>query len=320
LPDSLYDLAIDPTAPSTLYVTTDAGLYKSVNGGASWTWTWGAVLPNPITCGPTPCACGNLVTTSRVLTRADPVTMEPCPGDGLLVADGVELDLGGRTLRGAGAGTGLRIAPGASVVLKHGQVVDFETGVATDTTTTGSVLSRLTIRAGFHGIRLVGRGMTVANSLVQGVSRDGIHLAGDDNAIRNTAVKQAGGGVRVDGADNVITNTNVSRSLGNGLEVHGVRARVERNQTTLNGGDGLTLFGTDHAILSNRTAHNTGHGLLMHAEASTLDRNRCTANDGLGIADMTSGGGTAGTANAYRGTICGKANGLGPSSPPGLCR
>ena len=34
----IYALAIDPAAPATLYAGTDSnGVYKSVNGGASWT-------------------------------------------------------------------------------------------------------------------------------------------------------------------------------------------------------------------------------------------------------------------------------------------
>ena len=43
-------------------------------------------------------------------------------------------------------------------------------------------------------------------------------------------------------------------------------------------------------------------------------------NGGFGIADDSTGTGTSGTANTYTQNICGRGNGAGRSSPPGLCR
>ena len=60
-----------------------------------------------------------------------------CPADGLIVAEGVHLDLGSRTLRGSPA-PGLRVGPGADrVILTRGRVIGFGTGIAADATRAG---------------------------------------------------------------------------------------------------------------------------------------------------------------------------------------
>ena len=45
-----------------------------------------------------PCACGDLLVSSRTLSPADPITAAPCPGNGLLVTTdrAITLGLGGR--------------------------------------------------------------------------------------------------------------------------------------------------------------------------------------------------------------------------------
>jgi hypothetical protein len=74
------------------------------------------------------------------------------------------------------------------------------------------------------------------------------------------------------------------------------------------------MLGDGNVALVNRAEDNGGHGV----SAGTVDRNRATGNT-RGIVDATTGGGTAGTANAYEANIC-SANDLGDSSPAGLCR
>src|SRR6266436_3215414 len=61
-----------------------------------------------------PCACGDLLVSSRALGAADRITREPCPGMGLLVAapGPVTLAFTGRTIRGDGQGIGVLVVRG----------------------------------------------------------------------------------------------------------------------------------------------------------------------------------------------------------------
>lgn len=89
-----------------------------------------------LTCGDTAgrrgadvaCKCGATVTTNTVLRSKDPVTRKACPADGLHVADGITLNLGGRTLIGSRTGTGILAGAGSSVL--NGTVRNFSTGIA----------------------------------------------------------------------------------------------------------------------------------------------------------------------------------------------
>jgi hypothetical protein len=87
-----------------------------------------AIVPGalpPGSCGGSvPCACGDRVVLDRTLDDGvDPVTTTVCPADGLIVADGVTLDLGGAILRGRGAGAGVRIETGATdVTIQRGKL------------------------------------------------------------------------------------------------------------------------------------------------------------------------------------------------------
>jgi len=94
---------------------------------------------------------------------------------------------------------------------------------------------------------------------------------------------------------------------------------VEANLATNNGHAGLEIHGTCHAVSLNVANLNTGTGLEMLGTAgSRFDRNRGANHGGFGMSDDSAGTGTAGTANTYN--ICGRGNGAGVSSPPGLCR
>src|SRR5262249_39727642 len=103
-------------------------------------------VPPPGACGGgVPCACGDRVVQSRTLRGADPATRTACPADGLVVAAGVTLDLGGSTLRGQGAGAGVRIEVGAAnVTVRSGRITGFATGVRGEGTT-GARLANLQV-------------------------------------------------------------------------------------------------------------------------------------------------------------------------------
>jgi hypothetical protein len=83
------------------------------------------------------------------------------------------------------------------------------------------------------------------------------------------------------------------------------------------------IGGFEHAIFRNVAVSNGQDGFTVGGEGCLFDRNRADYNGrpaaGFGIEDSTAGGGTGGTANTYATNGC-TGNGLGPSSPPGLCR
>ena len=85
-------------------------------------------------CGATPCSCGDTVTADRtLLCGSDPVTTTVCPGDGLIISDGVTLDLGGCTIAGNSrdhTDVGIVVA-GEHITVTNGRVTNFGFGVAT---------------------------------------------------------------------------------------------------------------------------------------------------------------------------------------------
>lgn len=70
--------------------------------------------------------CGQTLTVDTVLTRN-----LTCTGDGLVLAPGVSLDLGGRTLRGSGAGVGVTVDTLGTSVVRNGTLAGWATAVGT---------------------------------------------------------------------------------------------------------------------------------------------------------------------------------------------
>lgn len=86
-----------------------------------------AGLAAPAAAAP-PLACGAVLTADVTLS-----TDLTCPtGDGLVLTPGVTLDLGGHTLRGAGAGTGILLPPLGDVTVRHGTVAGWGSGIASE--------------------------------------------------------------------------------------------------------------------------------------------------------------------------------------------
>src|SRR5690349_7273720 len=112
-----------------------------------------------------PCACGDVV-VSDVALGDDPVTQQPCPGDGLVVraaaaGHGVTIDLRGRTLRGSGHGVGVWVlagGPGGARVVSTGgpgTVDGFRDGVVANGNDTLALLDGIVATAnGRDGVRV----------------------------------------------------------------------------------------------------------------------------------------------------------------------
>ncbi|QHT55070.1 hypothetical protein GXP71_02510 [Cellulomonas sp. H30R-01] len=74
-------------------------------------------------------ACGAVLTTDTVLS-ADLTC--PAGTDGLELAEGVTLDLGGHTLRGPGAGVGVKVQVLGDAGVRNGTVAGWSTGIRND--------------------------------------------------------------------------------------------------------------------------------------------------------------------------------------------
>ncbi|GCE77532.1 hypothetical protein [Cellulomonas biazotea] len=83
------------------------------------------LVATPAHAGPPP-TCGSTLTVDTRL-RADLT----CPADGLRLAPGVTLDLGGHTLRGPGTGVGVAVSNEGTVTVRNGTLADWGHAVQT---------------------------------------------------------------------------------------------------------------------------------------------------------------------------------------------
>lgn len=121
-----------------------------------------------------------------------------CPADGLVVATGVTLNLGGATLRGQGAGAGVRIEAGATdVTLRLGRVTGFATGVRGEGTTGVRVANVQVLDSAQDGVNLTGEGHTVEIAVIQSSGGLGVAVVGDAGRLSRLQVQSNGrAGVR----------------------------------------------------------------------------------------------------------------------------
>ena len=124
--------------------------------------------------GAGPLACGTTITASTTLT-AD----VNCPGDAIVIgAPGVVLDLGGRTLTGAGFiddGAGVRVLAGKATV-RNGRVQNFRYGVHLGPGSDGSLAERLSLDRDGDGIHISSSSSRVrSNSVTRSDNVAGAH-------------------------------------------------------------------------------------------------------------------------------------------------
>lgn len=249
------------------------------------------VEPAPV-CGDTsgpggtniPCRCGDIVTTNTRLNGSDPVLKTKCPCNGLIVAPGVTLHIGGTIMAGTDWNvcteafpSGIVLGPGATnVTITTGRIVGFEIGVRSDfdTGVTHSRIERLQI--------------------LDSVSW-GMRLEGDGNTVES----------------NVVMRTDSKA----GIEMIGTGNRVCFNQAEY-GSFGIVIVGDDNTVCRNDALNNTPFdGIAICGRGNTVSQNRSEWNGGFGIFESCG----SPPPNIYRSNRC-TGNGAGLSFPPGLCR
>ncbi len=227
-----------------------------------------------------PCACGDLLVSSRALSAADHITHESCPGNGLLVAaDGpVTLGLDGQTLRGDGRGAGVLVLRGTLTLQGPGAVEGFETGVlARGPAALGSVVGVRLDANRLDGLFADADGYTVQGSVAEQNGRDGFALGGSVFALdgnRATANHRYGFSLWGMGAH-----------VGGGLG----------NEASSNGMAGFYLLGMMHEVAGVTAVGNGGAGFsasVMHTLLTDVHADRNARNGiwamGMGIAIGTS--------------------------------
>jgi parallel beta-helix repeat protein len=277
--------------------------------------------------GATPCACGDRVIADRTLVcGVDPVTTAVCPGDGLAVADAVNLNLGGCIIAGDDAGPGILIENLADgVTVQNGRITGFRDGVSTDGDTMGSTVADLQVYGNRRGIDLRASLSTIRNNIVRSNRGNGIIIRNgpedeDKNLVSgNRADGNEGLGIVVRGSMNTVSHNVSLRNGEGGFEVSGNETTLKQNRADQNTSCGYVLLGARHIVSLNHSLRNTCDGYLVFSTDSTFDRNRADYNSLLGIHDLTDGEGTSMTANTYTGNKC-AGNGEGKSEPSGLCQ
>jgi len=244
-----------------------------------------APAPVPSCGGDAPCSCGDRAVKDRKLRGADPVTKTVCPADGLVVASGVTLDLGGATLRGGGVGTGVRIEAGAThATVRNGTIAGFATGVHGESAI-GVSLANVQVSASTQdGVTLSGDGHTLEKSVVEGSGGLGLAVVGHAARLSGLQVLgNEGAGVRLLGDGHVLEKSEMVGNAGRGAEVSGDRNQVAGLQVESNAGDGVLVKGTGNQVAKNEATRNLRNGLDIQGDRAAVEKNEATNNGWAGL-------------------------------------
>jgi parallel beta-helix repeat protein len=161
-------------------------------------------------------------------------------------------------------------------------------------------------------------GMTITKSLtLKGnlgpCPANGINIAGSTLTLNCNGFKiiSSGSGIGVD----FLAKGSVFHVIVKNCIVTGFGVGISTGQCNL-------LFSScfSNSIMNNRILKSKGDGffLVSHFQNNFLTGNSAKYNGGFGFDDMSTGQGTAKTANTYSSNHC-TSNTAGPSSPAGLC-
>jgi parallel beta helix pectate lyase-like protein len=227
-----------------------------------------------------PCACGDMLVSSRTLRAADRITRKPCAATGLFVAatGRVVIDLAGRTIRGEGQGTGIQVVRGSLSLAGPGSIEGFGTGVlARGPTALVSVLGVRFARNRMNGLYADSDGYAVQGSVAEENGHDGFALGGSGYAVDgNRAARNGRYGFNLSG---------MGAHLGGGLG----------NEAIENAKSGFWLIGTMHEVVGATAIGNGDYGFYAMAMHTLLADIHAERGDGHGI--RVEGNGLALTGN-----------------------
>jgi parallel beta helix pectate lyase-like protein len=268
-----------------------------------------------------PCSCGDVVVSDLVLDD-DPVAKTVCEQDGLIVravgdANGVTVDLKGKTIRGGKHGAGIKIlsggAAGARIISSTGPaaIEGFEDGVfAHGAGSVALIDGVLAINNRRDGIRVMASGFEIRNSEVQGAGRDGFSLGGSGFRLSNTrAVGSKRSGYFVGGQNGTLGAPGagpVAEGSGAfGFNMMGMGHQLVDCVSRAATKDGVMVMGMNLQIRGCVVSDNGGHGIGGMGGVD-LAGNRALNNNRNGIyvtgPASRDGGGNSGSGNRGTGT------------------
>jgi hypothetical protein len=247
--------------------------------------------------------CGQLVTHS---TKLDADLLN-CPADGLVLADGVRLNLAGHTIDGTGPGndsTGIRARRGVTV--RNGSIGDhFDQPILlAGPDSGGNTIRDMTIGPGFGGVYVEGDDNVIRdNRSVVGGAEFGFSVFGSRNRIERNVVAGVDIPLDVGGAGNrVLHNTiggcylginlNVAGGLvthneitgcSQGVAVNGEGLTMTHNVVTDGGDLGIWFDAADGLLAHNVVTGIRGVGIEVDAPGATVRANTADDNAGIGI-------------------------------------
>jgi hypothetical protein len=251
--------------------------------------------------------CGTLVTGDLILMK----NLTGCPSDGLVVMPGVTVDLNGHSIRGSGAGSGIRVSggdcpqsapatPTVSTAIKNGTIDGFALGVEF-ASYCPVALTGLVIEHNSIGVAFAEDGsarQTIQNSSITGNSGDGVRMYVNNRVTVSNSMITLNGGAGVSAPlydDGSYSGNTIVGNAGPGISVTDSTSQFTNNVVTDNGGGGiLAVEGADpfvvasYSFTGNNVSRNGGLGLSALA----------TCFDCAGVPGMTDGGGNVAIGNS----------------------
>jgi len=256
-----------------------------------------------------PCACGDLLVSSRTLGAADRITHEPCPTMGLLVAapGPVTLAFQGHTLRGTGEGIGVLVARGSLALAGPGAIEGFGMGVLArgPRALAGAVSMRFSQNR-MDGLLAESDGYAIEGSVAEHNGRDGFALGGQGYAVDgNRATGNGRHGFNLWGRGAHVGGGLGNEAVGNaaaGFWLHGMMHQVVGATAVGNGSDGVYGRVMHTLFAATRAERNGRNGLWALGWAIAIQGNSATSNRGYGVwvmaRDVNDRGGNQGLDNA----------------------
>ncbi len=189
----------------------------------------------------------------------------------MVAGSSITLDLNGHTVRGVGAGAGIRVT-GNGVTVKNGSIQSFSVGAMSEDRVDSTRFTKLHVFGNQQfGIMLLGFGEEVESSVVGFNGAMGIYSANSkrphivDNVVFGNGGFGIYGGPHSDGA--LYSGNLVSGNAGDGIHTADSTATITGNTTSWNGGSGIVIaegapgFAQFYLVAGNVANDNAGHGI-----------------------------------------------------------
>ncbi|HTC23744.1 MAG TPA: right-handed parallel beta-helix repeat-containing protein [Gemmatimonadales bacterium] len=256
-----------------------------------------------------PCACGDLLVSSRTLRRADRITRKRCRGTGLMIAapGPVTLAFDGHTIRGQGQGVGVLVVRGSLSLRGPGTIEGFGTGAAArGPTALASAVGMRFAGNRAQGLAVESDGYTIQGNVAENNGRDGFALDGKGYAVDGN---RATGNQRY-GFYMLGMGAHVGGGLGNeavqnakaGFWLYGMWHQEAGATSTGNGDYGFYSMLWNASLTDIRTDDNASDGLRAMGMSIAVQGSSASGNQGFGVwvtgGTLDDRGGNSGADNA----------------------